>query len=69
MKSWKALVKGPSGLIIRERKHFKWRLRLALIKVENVLQEQISAVNLNCYRIPSMGNLLMYLYALAAGLF
>ena len=42
-------MKRPSGLIKRGRKR-KW-FRVALIKVENVLKEQISVIDPNCYRI------------------
>ncbi len=36
-----AQMKGPSGLtkMGSKPKFFKWRLRLALIKVDNILQE------------------------------
>ena len=51
MPSWMALVKGPNGLIKRERSACSGDRIIALIKVENVSQERISVINLNHYRI------------------
>jgi hypothetical protein len=51
MPSWMARVKGPNGLIKRERSASCGYRIIALIKVENVSQERISVINLNCYRI------------------
>jgi hypothetical protein len=47
--SLKAKAKRPSGLIKRGRK--RKCFRVALIKVENVLKERISILDLNNYRI------------------
>ncbi len=46
--SWMALVKRLTGLILRRRSAsaFSWGCRIALIKVENVLREWISVINL-----------------------
>ncbi len=46
-------MKGPSGIIIKRgsASALTGDRRIALIKVENVLREQISVINLNHYRI------------------
>ncbi len=51
--SCEATLQRPSGLIKRGRKgkRFKQNCRKDLIKVENVLQELISSIDLNSYRI------------------
>jgi len=54
MPSWKAWVQRHSHLIKGEggeAQALKVRLQNCLMKVENVSKEQISLIDLNCYKI------------------
>jgi hypothetical protein len=49
MPSWKAWLMRPSGIIKRGRKRIALLREITFIKVDNVLLDQISIVNLHQY--------------------